>query len=175
MRGMGWLGLVMEVQAICKEIGLPDATDNEENIAKDAVKEAIALHHLTYLKSEMKGKKLEAMAQTDMRRRRDYTLYGVEDCRMAFRLETFQFDCRANMPTRYGRDLVCRACSPKPASGQEKEHEREKEQEEQIESQEHLESCSGYSELWQGLGAMSPLSRCRYFIRVKQKRLQQRY
>ena len=53
-----------EVQAICKEIGLPDAIDNEENIAKDAVKEAIALHHLTLLKREMK---VEAVAQTDMR------------------------------------------------------------------------------------------------------------
>ena len=69
----------------------------------------------------MKGKKVEAMAQTDMRRRRDYTLYGVEDCRMAFRLETFQFDCRANMPTRYGRDLVYRACSPKRSPWQEQE------------------------------------------------------
>ena len=39
-----------EGKAICKEIGLPDATDNEKNIAKDAVKEAITLHHLTYLK-----------------------------------------------------------------------------------------------------------------------------
>ena len=56
-----------EVQAICKEIGLPDTTDNEENIAKDAVKEVIGLQHLTLLKREMKGKKVEAVAQTDMR------------------------------------------------------------------------------------------------------------
>ena len=131
---------------------------------------------------------------------------------MAFRLETFQFDCCANMPTRYGRDLTCSACSPRHQPGQEKEQEQEsvkeqeskkeqesekelesekeqeiekeqeskKEQEseneqEQIESQEHLEICPGYRELWQGLGHLTPLSRCRYFIRVKQKRLQQRY
>ena len=81
-RSLAWC----KVQAICKEIGLPDATDNEENITNDAVKEAIALHHLTYFMTEIKGKKYKAMARTDMRRRRDYTLYGVEDCRMAFRL-----------------------------------------------------------------------------------------
>ena len=122
-----WPGLVREVQAICKEIGLPDAIDNEENIVKDAVKEAIALQHLTLLKREMKGEKL---------RLRLKETWGL-------------FDCRANMVTRYGLDLVCRACSPKPASGQEKEQEQEQEQEEQIESQKHLESFSGYSEVWQ--------------------------
>ena len=118
---MGWPGLGKEVQDICKEIGLPDATDVKVNMAKEDVKEAITVHHLMYIKKEMKGKKLEAMSRTDMRQRRDYTQYGVEECRMAFRLETFQFDCRVNMPTRYGRDLVCRACSPQQHLRQEKE------------------------------------------------------
>ena len=161
-------------------MGLPNATAGNVNITKEAVKEAISINHLMYLKTEMKGKKVEAMARTDMRNRRDYTQYGVEECRTAFRLESFQFDCRANMPTRYGRDLVCRACSPRHQAGQEQEQKSKKEQEsdkeqEQIESQEHLEICPGYRELWQGLGHLTPLSRCRYFIRVKQKRLQQRY
>ena len=130
---------------------------------------------------------------------------------MAFRLETFQFDCCANMPTRYGRDLTCSACSPRHQPGQEKEQEQEsvkeqeskkeqesekelesekeqeiekeqeskKEQEseneqEQIESQEHLESCPGFSEIWQGLGPYSLVSRCRFFQRVKIKRLKQK-
>ena len=63
------------------------------NINKEAVKEAISINHLMYLKTEMKGKKVEAMAIIDMRNRRDYTQYGVEECRTAFRLESFQFDC----------------------------------------------------------------------------------
>ena len=115
---------------------------------------------------------------------------------MAFRLETFQFDCRANMPTRYGRDLRCRGCNPglQAGQGQEREQgdqeqedqeqeqgeqeqgdqEQEQEEQEQIESQEHLESCPGYSELWQGLGPYSLVSRCRFFQRVKVKRLKQK-
>ena len=102
---------------------------------------------------------------------------------MAFRLETFQFDCRVNMPTRYGRDVRCRGCNPGlKEQDQEKEQENEQEQEaqeqeeqEQVEeSQEHLESCPGFSELWQGLGPYSLLTRCRFFQRVKTKRLKQK-
>ena len=32
---------------------------------------------------------------------------------MAFSFKTFQFDCRADMPTRYDRDMRCRACCTK--------------------------------------------------------------
>ena len=181
----GWPGLGQEVKEICKKVGLPDATSEEVDIEKEAVKEAIRFHHLQYLKDEMKGKKVEIMARSDMRNRRKYTRYGIEDCLMAFRLETFQFDCRANMPNRYGRDLRCRGCNPgltgqgeeqKQQQEHEQVQEKEKEQEEQeqVESQEHLESCPGYSELWEGLGHYSLLTRCRFFQRVKLKRLQQK-
>ena len=37
--------------------------------------------------------------------------------------------------------------------------------------EDHLEICIGYSELWKGLGPMTPRSRVRYFIRVKNKRV----
>ena len=120
---MEWPGLGQEVKDICKEIGLPDATKEEVVIEKEAVKEAIMMSHVKYLKAEMKGKKLETMANTDMRKRRDYTKYSVEECRMAFRLETFQFECRANMPTLYGRDLRCRACSPQEQSEDQEQRE----------------------------------------------------
>ena len=161
---MGWPGLGQEVKQICEEIGLPDATNEKVDIEKEAVKEAIHLHHLQYLKKEMKGKKLEIMARSDMRKRKEYTKYGIEDCRMAFRLETFQFDCRANMPTRYGRDLKCRGCSPglvgqeqveeeqEELEQEQQEQEQREQEQQQIESQDHLENCPGYSELWQGLG-----------------------
>ena len=87
-------------------------TQEECRIDKEEVKEAIRLNHLQNMKEAMQGEKLRAMAMTDMRDRRPYTKYHVEECRMAFRLETYQFDCQANMPTRYGRDLRCRACCP---------------------------------------------------------------
>ena len=167
---MGWPGLAREVRDICHKIGLPDATIEEEIIEKEAVKEAITIDHLQYLKTNMQGEKLRVMSQTDMRERRSYTKYKVEEARMAFWLETFQFDCRANTPSRYGRDLTCRACCPRaggepgPAGAGQEEH---------VENQEHLEVCTAYADLWQGLGPSTPEARCRYFIRVKLRRLQQ--
>ena len=101
---------------------------------------------------------------------------------MAFRLDTYQFDCRANMPTRYGRDLRCRACGPLagrqavPGGAVQEEHDK---------TQEHLEVCRGYADLWDGLvcrgyadlwdglGPYSMKTRCRYFMRVKMKKLRQ--
>ena len=89
---------------------------------------------------------------------------------MAFRLDTYQFDCRANIPTRYGRDLWCRACCPLagseavPGGALQEEHD---------ETQEHLEVCRGYANLWDGLGPYTMKSRCRYFMRVKMKKLEQ--
>ena len=167
---MGWPGLGREVRDICQKIGLPDATNEEVHLEKEDVKEAIKMDHLQYLKENMKGEKLRVMSQTDMRERRSYTKYSVEEARMAFRLETFQFDCRANMPSRYGRDLRCRACCPRaggepgPAGAEQEEH---------TESQEHLEGCSAYADLWQGLGPYTLVARCRYFMKLKLRRLQQ--
>ena len=112
----------------------------------------------------MKGQKLEVMKRTDMRERRHYTKLQLDECRMAFRLEVFQFECRANMPSRYKRDLRCRACGPVIEEKELNQNEQQEEQQEQedqedhpwsIEDQDHLETCSGYSELWDGLGPMT--------------------
>ena len=48
-----------------------DATDDNVDMMKGAVKEAIAVHHLMHLKTEMKGKKVEALSRTDIRNRRE--------------------------------------------------------------------------------------------------------
>ena len=148
----GWPGLAREVKEICRQVGLPDATDQKTVLDKEAIKIAIKVHHLQTLKENMTGQKIQVMKQTDMRQRQPYTKLRVDKCRMAFRLEVYQFDCRANMPTRYKRDLCCRACGP-GVGEQKKEQEKEKEQQEevrQIEDQKHLEVCKGYSELWVG-------------------------
>ena len=175
---MGWPGLAREVQDICRQTGLPDATNINLSLDKVTVKEAIKVHHLQFLKDSMTGQKLESMKRTDMRERRHYTKLRVDECRMAFRLEVFQFECRANMPTRYKRDLRCRACGP-GAGQQDKEQDETEEQQQQqdeewhIEDQDHLEICPGYSELWAGLGPLTEQSRIKYFMRVKLKRLKQ--
>ena len=104
---------------------------------------------------------LKELAMCDLRQPQSYLDWSVEECRMAFRLQTRMLDCRANMPTKYKRDMICRACRPDPATGMEGEEE----------TQEHLEVCQGYGELWQGLGPLTPQSRVRYFMKLKAKRL----
>ena len=101
------------------------------------------------------------MSRADMRKAQEYVGWSVAECRMGFRLQTRMFDCRWNMPSRYKRDLACRACPPDPATGLAGQED---------ETQEHLEVCRGYSDLWQGLGPMTPLSRVRYFLKVKSRR-----
>ena len=133
-----------------------------EDIQKEEIKEAIQLCNLTKLKSDMAGKtKLEELCRTDVRQAQEYIGWSVEECRMGFRLQTRMLDCRSNMPCRYKRDLTCRACPPDPATGLAGQEE---------ESQEHLEVCKGYSDLWQGLGPMTQRARARYFLRVKSRR-----
>ena len=74
------------------------------------------------------------------------------------------------MPTRYGRDLRCRACCPLagsqavPGGVVQEEHD---------ETQENLEVCRGYAELRNRLGPYTMKKRCRYFMRVKIKKLRQ--
>ena len=127
-------------------------------IQASEVKKFMKLDDLKQMKCDMAGKgKLEDLMNSDMREAQDYVSWTVEECRMAYRLQTKMFDCRTNMPSRYGRDLQCRACRPDPASGQTGLEE----------SQDHLEVCEGYREQWKGLGPMTPLTRVRYFIRVK--------
>ena len=156
---MGFPGLGQEVSQICREIGLPDASRQEVN--KEDISEAIKANHLKILNTEMVGKvKLEELARADTRRAQEYVEWGVEDCRMAYRLQTKMFDCRANMPAKYKRDLECRACRPNTTIGQEI----------QEETQERIEVCQGYRALWVGLGPLTPLSRVKYFIHVKNQK-----
>ena len=169
-----WLG--QEVSSICMELGLPDAC--RMDVTKEEVKEAIRLDHLVKLKLQMSAKKkLEELSRCDLRTAQEYVSWRVEDCRMAFRLQNKMFDCRMIMPARYKRDLACRACRGDPADGLEDEDESQDHRgdaagrmEDCDESQDHLEVCPGYSELWLGLGPMSPLTRVRFFMRVQHKR-----
>ena len=71
---------------------------------------------------------------------------------------------------RYGRDLKCRACCPLagseagPGGAEQEQHDK---------TQEHIKVCRGYANLWDGLGPYTMKSRCRYFMRVKAKKLKQ--
>ena len=143
-----------------------------EGPLKEAVKEAMKVSNQKSMKEEMTGVKLDNMRRSDMRLRREYTKLRVEEARMAFCLEVLQFDCRANMPSKYGRDLRCRACGPQLQPCQRQEDQDHQDQD-HVEDQEHLECCMGYAELWDGLGPVTEQSRIKYLMSVQLKRIKQ--
>ena len=155
---MSWPGLAKEVREICKEIHLPDASIKD--VDKEEIKKAIKYDHPKSVKQELKGDKLKEMANSDVSTRREYTSWGLLECRMAYRLETRMFVCRANMPTLYKRDLTCRACTPGADQGVAGP----------VEDQDHLEVCPGYASQWAGLGPMTTRTRVQYYMRVDNKR-----
>ena len=151
-------GLAQEVSRICQDIHLPDGS--REAIDKEDIKKAIKYDHLESLKLQLRGRQLQQMASSDVSTRREYTSWSLLECRMAYRLETQMFICRGNMPTMYGRDLTCRACTPGAEDGAVGPDE----------DQDHIEVCPGYASLWAGLGPMTPRSRVNYFMRVDNRR-----
>ena len=155
---MSWPGLAKEVTDICKEIHLPDACTHD--VEKEEIRKAIKYDHWKSLKLDLKGEKLMTMSNSDVSIRREYTTWRLEECRMAYRLETKMFVCRANMPTLFRRDLTCRACTPGADQGVAGP----------VEDQDHLEVCPGYASQWAGLGPMSNRTRVQYFMRVDSKR-----
>ena len=156
---MSWPGLASEVAQICKKIQLPDASIKD--IDKDDIKKAIKYDHMKSVKLDLKGNKLKLMANSDISTRRESTGLGPLEYRMAYRLETKMFICRANMPTMFKRDLTCRGCTRtwgrSGAGGP-------------VEDQDHLEVCPGYASQWAGLDPMTTRNRVQYFMRVDKKR-----
>ena len=151
---MGWPGLGEEVSAICNQLHLPDAS--RVDAEKDTLKKAIRNAHTRSLKLELEGDKLKEMANSDISTRREYTGWSLTECRMAYRMETRMFICRANMPSMYNRYLTCRYCTPDANHGALGP----------VEDQEHLECCSGFSSQWAGLGPSTAKARVQYFIRI---------
>ena len=56
-----------EVKAMCRVLGIEDATQVNTTIGKEEVNEAINLNHLKYLKETMRGEKLKIISQTYLR------------------------------------------------------------------------------------------------------------
>ena len=151
---MGWPGLGREVSELCSYLHLPDAS--QVDVKKEVIKKAVQYDHMRSLKLELRGDKLREMANSDMSTRREYTGWSLAECRMAYRLETHMFVCRANMPTLYRRDLTCRGCTPEASPGAVGP----------VEDQDDLECCPGYASQWAGLGSMTSRAQVQYFMRV---------
>ena len=117
---MGWPGLGLEAEEICRTIGIPNICT--EDVGKAEVKEAIMYHHMKEMKEEIKNKnyqKICNLVNEDLRKGQPYMKEkSLEFCRMAFRLRTHQFNCRGNLHGKYREgDRWCRSCSSSEEAG----------------------------------------------------------
>ena len=147
----GWPGLASEVANLCQVLALPNVGVTE--VDKKVIKDAIRMHHLRELKKELsKYKKVENMANMDLRKPQDYlSNRSLHYCRTACRLQTQMFDCRANMPGKYGGLTECMNC----VWGQ-------------VESQQHLEICPAFANLRVGKDLeLNADDRVKYFMELE--------
>ena len=78
----------------------------------------VVLHYKTSKEEMKKYRKLDDISDGDFRKMQGYMKHhNLEFSRMAFRLRTRQFRCRANMPKLYGDVLWCHSCSSGPEDG----------------------------------------------------------
>ena len=166
---MGWPGLAREVEEICREVGLPNLC--YEEVDKKTMEEAVFYNHYKSLKEEMKKyRKLDSISDGDFTEMQGYMKhYNLEFSRMAFRLRTRQFRCRANMPKLYGDILWCHSCSTGPEDGPGGGPAP-------VESQGHLEVRAAYSHLRVGRDVELCLEdRVRYFMELIVEREKQKW
>ena len=139
----GLAGLESRSQSDLKTIGFPDIC--KEEVEKEEIKEAIFDHHYKYLKEEVAAyEKLNCIKNEDLRTAQPYMKENcLEYCRMAFRLRTRQFVCRANMSKMYCGVLWCHNCSQSADQGPDGGPAP-------VETQQHLEICKAFRHLRKG-------------------------
>ena len=165
-----WPGLGKEVTDICREVGLPDLC--QEEVDKKEIQDAIFFHHLKDLNEEMKKfSKLEDISNGDFRNIQSYMKHhSMEFSRMAFRLRTKMFRCRANMPKLFGDVLWCHSCSSGPDDGPSGGGPAPPE------SQRHLEQCVAYSHLRVGKDVeLNFEDKVEYFLELTVERDKQKW
>ena len=161
---MGWPGLGREVEEICRELGLPNMS--VEDVDEERMEEAVFYDHYKHLKDNMKKmRKLDNISDGNFTKMQEYMKHhSLEFCRMAFRLRTRQFRCRANMPKLYKDVLWCHACSAGPEDGPGGVRAP-------VESQGHLEVCLAYSHLRVGRDVeLCQEDKVRYFVELSAER-----
>ena len=136
----GWTGLALEVQDICKKIGLQDATS--KYLRRKEVTEAVSLHSMKIVKEEMTDrapKKLVDMRKLDCRYEQPYMKNAsLHDSRLEFQWQANMLDTRTTMGNKY-QHKWCPHCKEGLEDGM-------------LESPLHmLEVCSAYADLRFGL------------------------
>ena len=137
-----------------------------EDVEDKRMEEAIFYNHYKQMKIEMKSKrKLDQITDGDFTKIQGYMKHhNMEFTRMAFRLRTRQFRCRANMPKLYGDVMWCHSCSTGPEEGPGGDPAP-------VESQGHLEVCLAYSHLRVGRDVeLCQEDKVRYFMELSGKR-----
>ena len=117
-----------------------------------------------------KMRKLDAISDGDFTNMQEYMKHhSLEFTRMAFRLRTRQFRCRANMPKLYRDVLWCHSCSTGPEEGPGGGPAP-------TESQGHLELCLAYSEMRVGRDVeLCFEDKVNYFMELSSKREKERW
>ena len=133
----GWEGITKEVQSICREMGLPDAT--AEYVSREKIKEAISYHNLATIKKEMEGKsKCDLICNRDFRKMQDFMKEkSLEKSRIEVLWLTNMIDTRATMKGKY-RKYNCPHCTDGLQNGT-------------LETPSHLMECQAYAGLRQGI------------------------
>ena len=165
---MDWPGLSQEASVICKTIGLPDIC--KEEVQKEEIQEAIFYHHYKQLKEEVAAyEKLDGIKNDDLRTAQPYMKENCpEHCRVAFRLRTRQFVCRANMSRMYGGVLWCHNCSQSADQGPDGGPAP-------VESQQHIEICEAFRHLRKDRDIENSFSdKVKYFMDVMVERTKQK-
>ena len=133
----GWMGITREVQDICKDMYLPDAT--QVYVSREKAKEAIELHNHTTVKKEMQGKsKCGQIYTRDLRKMQAFMLdKSLENSRIEVLWLTNMIDTRTTMKGKY-KQYNC-------------PHFSEGLIEKVLESPQHLMQCHAYKDLRLGI------------------------
>ena len=126
----GWAGITQEVKAICKEMKLPDAT--QEFVSREHAKEEIEFHNHCTVKKEMEGKsKCDTIAKQELQKMQEFMKdKSLENSRIEVLWLTSMIDTRTTMKGKY-KHYSCPHC-------------REGINEGVLESPHHLIQCEAY-------------------------------
>ena len=149
-----------EAQDICQKIGISDIT--QEDVSKEELEDALEIYNLKTTKEEMGDKqKYKEMKHEDIRKPQKFLQeMNLEECSVAMRVKCYMVDCPGNMRAKYKGREICLKCKLKP----------EFQGPGMRETQEHLELCSGYSELRVGRDLSNFTDKVAYFMDVIKER-----
>ena len=145
-----WPGLSVEVDEICKEVGINNINENE--VTKEEIEEAIYYHDYKEMKMEVSSyKKLDEIKNDDFTDLPEYMNdKSLENARMAFRIKSGMVNnIKMNFKGSYKHNLKCEKCEL-----------------EEDETQCHAMICSGWADQRNGLDLANMSDMVVFFRRI---------